>query len=118
MLQCIELNKESYHRLIDWSSARGNDDDTSYVTDLLASCAGHDDTNTLHPMEVTWIPQGCATCHAQVGLYELAQELDEFIRSSKLPGPWKVWIGFITEHAYTDRCHSYIRLIDASDTVM
>ena len=52
------------------------------------------------PLDIAWVPQGCATGHAKAGLFELAQELDAFICSSQLPGPWKVgmWTMIILIH--------------------
>ena len=98
-MKCIELNRESYLKLLDWSRAYGaehssdssscSSSDTSYLTQLLAS---YDDRYiaSVPPLDIAWVPQGCATSHAKAGLFELAQELDAFICSSQLPGPWKV----------------------------
>ena len=88
-MQCIELNRESYLELLDWSRAyTAEQSDTTYLTKLLISYDDH--YASVPPLDVAWIPQGCATGHAKAGLYELAQELDAFICSSDLPGPWKV----------------------------
>lgn len=88
-MQCIELNRESYLALLHWSRAySAEQSDTTYLTKLLVS---YDDRYASAPsLDIAWVPQGCATGHAKAGLYELAQELDAFICSSELPGPWKV----------------------------
>lgn len=94
-MQCIELNRESYLELLDWSrayssgsSSAEHSSDNTYLTKLLAS---YDDRYASSlSQDVVWVPQGCATSNAKAGLYELAQELDAFICSSQLPGPWKV----------------------------
>jgi len=88
-IQCIELNRENYLELLDWSRVYGTEhSDTTYLTKLLAS---NDYSNaTVTQLDMAWVPQGCATIHARVGLYELAQELDAYICSSQLPGPWRV----------------------------